>query len=94
MYFFCPPDECHSLIFSFGSKSLTETPLRSIGMSKSWLPVFSLDLKSVLMQFVLLNPLSQLADELGNTKTIGISLDNTGNLSGRSIACLQRWGKD
>ena len=94
MYFFCPSDECHSIILSFGSNSLTETPLRPISMSESRLPVVSLDLRSVLMQLILLNPLSQLADELGKTKTIGISLDNTGNPSGRNIACLQRWGKD
>ena len=91
--FFCRHDECHSLLLSFGSKSLTETPLRPISMSESRLPVVSLDQRSVLMQFILLNPLSQLADKLGKTKTIGISLDDTGNLSGRSIACLQRGGK-
>ena len=62
-------------------------------MSESRLPVVSLDQRSVLMQFILLNPLSQLADKLGKTKTIGISLDNTGNLSGRSIASLQRGRK-
>ena len=94
MYFFCPPDACHSLILLFQSKSLTETPLRPISMSKSRLPVVCLDLRSVLMHFILLNPLLQPADELGKTKTIGISLDNTGNLSGRSIASLQRWGKN
>ena len=43
--FFCPPDECHSLILLFGSKSLTETPLRPISMSESRLPVVSLDLR-------------------------------------------------
>ena len=80
MYFFCPPDEYLSLILSFGSKSLTETPLRPISISKSRLPIVSLDLRSVLMQFILLNPLLQLVDELGKTKTIGISLENTGNL--------------
>ena len=90
MYFFCPPDECHSLILSFGLKTLTETPLRPISMSESRLLVVSLDLRSVLMQFILLNSLSQLADKLGKTKAIGISLDNTGNLSECSIACLQR----
>ena len=94
MCFFFPPDECHSLILSFGSKSLTKTPLRPISMSESRLPVVSLDLRSVLMHFILLDPLSQLVDKLGKTKTIGISLDNTGNLSGCCIPCLQRWGKD
>ena len=57
-HIFFPLDTCHSLMISFGSKSLTKTPLRLISIGESRLSVVNFDLRSILMQFILLNPLS------------------------------------